>query len=193
MTRRISDPLVTPTTGTGQWTQGEELDDLILHRRLDLPLEQLGSVARTWNQDLDSFYGAVPPSTVMGIGPVPFVPISNSIGAASAALATPGWDAVNDLFQIRYAGVYQISWSLVDTAGTAFRATMDLNGSGVLFPHSQQIDLGRSTTSATGGTSGMIAKYLDAGSAIQAFVLTAITAPSSGVWNWLNVQQLTWG
>ena len=98
-------------TSPGQWRDGEPLDDIKLHQRIDIPLEYLGGKQRSWGSDMATFVGEV------GAG--------GGLTAATNIAFTPqtdtaqGWDAVNNRYVIPYDGYYMISCGLAYTTSAS--------------------------------------------------------------------------
>lgn len=197
MSRRTRDPMFGATPG--QWTHGEPVDDLKLHRRIDLPLEELGGIVRTWDSDLDYFYGvlnngdAIPAGAAAGTGPfIPFRPIQDTAGP-SINNATPGWLAGgNNLYFTPSDGMYLISFMVCDGTARANQFYVLDHYASSAAPGHGIYSTGFQPNIAQGGDGFGVVEWLP--KLTQIGVTASIATNVAGIGNnWLFIQQLTWG
>lgn len=180
MSSRVPNPLIPAS----QWTDGEPMDELKLHERVDVPLETLGGILRTMNGDLASFYGTLAPG-------IPSVSANTNIS----------WTA-----QIDTAGGYVAPFYTPDTSGLYLIAinlgygTAVAGSCGIVratATHGPQTDPQAPLSHdgpgvANSGPRITFPIYLNADDSIAVQCTAGFNVSAIGTCWWF-VQQLTWG
>lgn len=183
MTQRVKSPIVTPVTGTGQWTDGEAISDLLLHRRIDPPLDTLGAIGRSFGPELDRFRAVCPVSTAVTAGASPPFVVEEDTAAA--------FNGTAQQYVVPHDGVYLISAAMqpgsAAIAGT-LNVTSSLTGMTGFFSYSM------GGTAGTGqGPQIALPLRLKKGDTIGIVVNVAFTTSTIAGTNFLMINQLTWG
>jgi len=176
----LPDPLLAGT----QWHKGEPINDVKLHQRIDLPLNQLGDVARVHGSNWVSFRatktGATTGSATVGAAYIPWTTIVED--------THNGWQPLDNTFHVPVTGRYLISASFAQSTVIAYQMWLDGGHSS-----DQQWPMKTPVCEAiAGGGCQMSAimdlfTFFDIGVQISA-TATALSADSC----WLAVQQIGW-
>lgn len=109
-----------PLLAASQWHQGEPLNDVKLHQRVDLPLNQLADVAQGHGSNWASFRasrtGATTGSTTLGSNYIPWTVIEDTHN---------GWQALDNSYHTPVNGRYLISAQFVQSTSVAFQMWLD--------------------------------------------------------------------
>lgn len=113
-----------PFLPASQWTQGEPIDDLIMHRRTDEQFDVLAAYIRQWSRQWASCWArmTVPGVSVVAGAQVPF----DQVRIDNASKFTPGIGTAGGFYTTPWAGQYICGFQITQN-GTASQMAGDLN------------------------------------------------------------------
>lgn len=173
-----------PLLAASQWHQGEPLNDVKLHQRIDLPLNQLADVAQAHGSNWVSFRasqtGATTGSATLGANYIAWTTIIED--------THNGWQSLDSTFHVPVNGRYLISASFIQSGTVAYQMWLDGGHVNDAFwpmksPVSEPIAGGGCQLS----TVMDLYTFFDIGVQITA-TATSLAADCS----WLSVQQIGW-
>ena len=177
-----------PYIPVSQWTQGEALDDLKMHRRTDEKFDELAGWLQGWSTQFASFFvrlttaGALPGTSVNSI------PFNDVRYDTASGWSPPGGGGSGAFYSIPWNGQYLCGTQLTQNSPASQMEAVLAFSDGTTFGGAQK-------ASATGISSGVsLPRRLTAGTQVFVWSPFAYTPDVSAgfIGNYLFVQQIGW-
>lgn len=181
--------LPNPYIPSTQWTLGEGLDDLKMHRRVDEPLDYLAQqFLQSWSTQWASFFVRLSSGTAIPATAANSVPFNVPVIDTANAWTPPGGGFTNAFYTIPWDGQYISGFQLTQNSPTSQMQGVINFSDGVLV----QSPLKNSVTGISTGIS--IPRRLTAGTTIFVWSEFAFTpdVTASFIANYFFVQQIGW-
>lgn len=177
-----------PFIPASQWTQGEGIDDLKMHRRVDEPLDELAQWLQGWSTQFASFFARLTIGTALPGGSANQIPFNDVRYDTANAWTVAGGGGSGAFYTTPWGGQFISGCQLSqDSPASQMEAVLAFSD-GTTFA-------GQQKASATGISSGTsVPRRLAAGTEIFAWSPFAFTPDVSAgfIANYLFVQQVGW-